>query len=153
MKKLLLTIISLLLFTITSLSQSYIGVTEKYIINDQKQFKNEIIDIKKGEKQSDKTHSFTIYYVDNHYVIYFINEYDYCNMILYVSNNTSSFGDMLDYVNNIKYLKRDGSFYRWTEPKDGFFVIWKLKLLSDKYLLIIIPESIEKEIDELLKNV
>jgi len=154
MKKYLLTIVSIFLFVSTILSQSYIGAKEKDIIKDQKKQYGNKIDSITNEKFEDGSSNFTLYFYDGHLVTFTVNKDKYCIFMIYASYDVLEFDDMINYIDKKGYRKeiKIGDFHRWIEPKDGYFVIWKLRLFTDRYFLMIMPESIETEVDNLLKS-
>lgn len=135
MKKLLLSLIGILLCTV-SFSQSFIGEKKKEIF---KQFKKDAVEIGKPEKISDVGYSVKVTFKESVNWYTFTND-DICFFYVVTQKYNSELFNIYTKTYNDKYLKvsEKNTEIVWKEPKsDTFIYRWLLVNLNTNVLYIV----------------
>ena len=119
MKKLLLSLVGIILLCTISFSQSFIGEKKKEMF---KQFKKDAVEIGKSEKIGDVGYSIKVTFKESVNWYTFTND-NICFFYIMVQNYSNDLYNF--YVNdyNSKYLRvTDGKYEIWKEPKSDTFI-------------------------------
>lgn len=125
MKKLLLTLIAVFFIAISLFSQSYIGDSKNYIMNDIRSR----YDI---ENFSYESSVLSVTFADKHTAIYILDEYDKCNYYILVYN----IAYLSSVVQNCNSVATKIGDYKWYLNDNGEYVYMKINLSSQNNKVI-----------------